>query len=277
MRGVVVKVLAGVVTVNIDGDNKELECGIKGRLKLEDYPTVGDLVLVENVDDYPLIKEILPRNNILDRPRIANVDQIFIFMAAMSPEPNNYLIDRLTVLGEYWGLDIVIGFNKSDLNKTNLSDIYRQIGYNVYEFSLINDDNIVDLSSILKDKITVLAGPSGVGKTTFVNKLLGKNRDTALVSKKTQRGKHTTRVVELLSLPFGGYIADTPGFSRLDVLLDDSKTLSSCFVEFRDNQCRFQDCLHLKEPGCSVKEKIHPLRYLSYQNLLVEIEEMKPW
>jgi ribosome biogenesis GTPase len=208
MEGVVVKVLAGVITVNTP--NGLINCTVKGRLKLDDYPTAGDVVWVEVIDDLGVVTKIYPRRNLLDRPRIANVDQIFIFMAAASPEPNAYLVDRLLVIAEYWKLKAIIGFNKTDLKKCELPEIYRDIGYDVYEFSLLEDGAIDVLREALKDKTTVLAGPSGVGKTTFVNKLLGEQRVTADVSEKTQRGRHTTRVVELLRIPEGGYIADTP-------------------------------------------------------------------
>ncbi|MDD2430995.1 MAG: ribosome small subunit-dependent GTPase A [Firmicutes bacterium] len=275
MKGVVVKVLAGVFTVNtLEG---KLECSVKGRLKLDDYPTVGDVVELEISSNHVVITRIMPRLNLLDRPKIANVNQMFIFMATSSPEPNNYLIDRLTVLSEYWQLKTIIGFNKLDLKKSDLAGIYRGIGYDVYEFSLLDDAKSQLIRGLLKDKTTVLAGPSGVGKTTFVNKLLGYDRETADVSEKTQRGKHTTRVVELLQLPEGGYIADTPGFSRLDVLIDDPKDLSRYFREYQGATCRFANCMHLKEPGCSKRDNIHPLRFQSYRELLKEIEEMKPW
>jgi len=275
MEGVVVKILAGVFTVNtVEG---LYDCSVRGKLKLEDIPVVGDNVRVEITATEAVITSILPRRNILERPKIANVDQMFIFMAATSPDPNNYLIDRLTVLGEYWQLGLIIGFNKIDLKKNNLVNIYRSLGYEVLEFSLANDENLDVISELLKDKITVLAGPSGAGKTTLVNQLVGDFRRTGDVSEKSKRGKHTTRVVELIKLPFGGFIADTPGFSRLDVFLDNPQKLASCFRETKSSSCYFQNCLHLKEPGCSVREMMSPERYESYKQLLQEIEEMRPW
>ena len=275
MEGVVVKILAGVFTVNtVEG---LYDCSVRGKLKLEDIPVVGDKVRVEKTATEAVITSILPRRNILERPKIANVDQMFIFMAATSPDPNNYLIDRLTVLGEYWQLGLIIGFNKIDLKKNNLVNIYRSLGYEVLEFSLANDENLDVISELLKDKITVLAGPSGAGKTTLVNQLVGDFRRTGDVSEKSKRGKHTTRVVELIKLPFGGFIADTPGFSRLDVFLDNPQKLASCFRETKSSSCYFQNCLHLKEPGCSVQEMMSPERYESYKQLLQEIEEMRPW
>lgn len=275
MEGVVVKILAGVFTVNtVEG---LYDCSVRGKLKLEDIPVVGDNVRVEKTATEAVITSILPRRNILERPKIANVDQMFIFMAATSPDPNNYLIDRLTVLGEYWQLGLIIGFNKIDLKKNNLVNIYRSLGYEVLEFSLANDENLDVISELLKDKITVLAGPSGAGKTTLVNQLVGDFRRTGDVSEKSKRGKHTTRVVELIKLPFGGFIADTPGFSRLDVFLDNPQKLASCFRETKSSSCYFQNCLHLKEPGCSVREMMSPERYESYKQLLQEIEEMRPW
>jgi len=275
MNGVVVKVLAGIYTVCTE--TGYLNTVLKGRLKLDEYPVVGDLVKLERTNNLAVILEILPRRNLLDRPRIANIDQLFIFNAAALPSPQNYLIDRLTVLGEYWKLKTVIGFNKADLNRCHLADSYRLLGYRVYEFSLLKEQEFSELKSILKDQITVLAGPSGVGKTTFVNKILEQNRKTGMVSEKTRRGQHTTREVELLKLPFGGYIADTPGFSRLDVYITDPYSLSNCFVEMQGIKCRFQNCLHLKEPDCQVRDKIDPLRYQSYVELLAEIKERKPW
>lgn len=275
MNGVVVRVLAGVYTVYTE--KGYLTSVLKGSLKLDEFPVVGDWVKLEETNNLAVIKEIMPRCNILNRPRIANIDQLFIFNAAALPAPQNYLIDRLTVLGEFWQLKTIIGFNKIDLNRSHLADIYRLLGYKVYEFSLLKEQEFTELKSILKDQTTVLAGPSGVGKTTFVNKLLEQDRQTGKVSEKTRRGKHTTREVELLKLPFGGYLADTPGFSRLDVYITDPLFLSNCFVEMRGVTCRFQNCLHLKEPGCQVRGKVDPLRYQSYVDLLAEIKERKPW
>ncbi len=275
MEGVVVRILAGVFTVNtVEG---LYDCSVRGKLKLEDIPVVGDNVIVEKTATEAVIISILPRRNILERPKIANVDQMFIFMAATAPDPNNYLIDRLTVLGEYWQLGLIIGFNKIDLKKNELADIYRRLGYEVLEFSLAKDENLDVINELLKDKITVLAGPSGSGKTTLVNHLVGDIRRTGDVSEKSKRGKHTTRVVELIKLPSGGFIADTPGFSRLDVFLDNPQKLASCFRETQNSSCYFQNCRHLKEPGCSVREKMSPERYESYKQLLQEIEEMRPW
>lgn len=275
MTGIVVKVLAGIYTVYTE--NGYLTAVSKGRLKLDEYPVVGDRIKLEMTNCPAVISEILPRRNLLDRPRIANIDQLFIFNAAALPAPQSYLIDRLTVLGEYWKLKTIIGFNKIDLGRCNLADSYRLLGYKVYEFSLLNDQEFTELKSALKDQITVLAGPSGVGKTTFVNKLLEHDRKTGEVSEKTRRGKHTTREVELLQLPFGGYLADTPGFSRLDVCLTDPHSLSDYFIEMQGVKCRFQNCLHLKEPGCQIRDKIDPLRYQSYVELLTEIKERTPW
>ena len=254
MEGVVVRILAGVFTVNtVEG---LYDCSVRGKLKLEDIPVVGDNVIVEKTATEAVIISILPRRNILERPKIANVDQMFIFMAATAPDPNNYLID---------------------LKKNELADIYRRLGYEVLEFSLAKDENLDVINELLKDKITVLAGPSGSGKTTLVNHLVGDIRRTGDVSEKSKRGKHTTRVVELIKLPSGGFIADTPGFSRLDVFLDNPQKLASCFRETQNSSCYFQNCRHLKEPGCSVREKMSPERYESYKQLLQEIEEMRPW
>lgn len=252
-------------------------------------PLVGDYVTytIEGEND-GTVTEIEPRKNELVRPPIANIDQAFLVFSAIEPDFNLHLLDRFLVVIEGYQIEPIIIVTKMDLLTDSErqkvqqdADYYQQIGYTVL-FTFKGDSNLTDqISSMLEGQISVLAGQSGVGKSTLLNTLLPElDLKTGEISSALGRGKHTTRHVELIELR-GGLLADTPGFSTFEMDHLEKEELSSCFPEMDKLSCRFRGCLHLKEPGCAVKEAVEQgtiaeFRYQHYLQFLEEIMDRKP-
>jgi ribosome biogenesis GTPase len=264
-------------------------CTLRGRFKKERFSLlVGDEVeynITEN--DKGIIEKILPRRSMLQRPMIANIDQVIITFAAVSPNINTVLVDRFLVLAEMSDLEIVICINKIDLADNDelqpILDLYRSIGYPVITVSAKMGIGINELRNVLSGKISVFAGPSGAGKSTILNSIEeGLTLVTGEVSEKIGRGKHTTRFAELLSLSSGGFVVDTPGFSFTEFDNVKKNELMYYFPEISAvvHECKFNTCLHLKEPQCAVKQavvegSIREERYNSYTEILTEIQDKK--
>ncbi len=278
MQAKVIKLISNKWTVNSNG--KLYECSSIGKFKyLKVSPLVGDIV---EVDDNNQITKILPRKNELIRPPIANVDQAIILTSCKEPSFSSNLLDKMLVIIEYNNIKPVICFTKYDLlNDTKEIDeiinYYKKIGYEVF----INND-VSRIKEVLKDKVSVLTGQTGVGKSSLLNKLKEDlNLPTGEISKALGRGRHTTRHVELLEIA-GGLVADTPGFSSLDFYGMSKKDIKDNFTEFYKNEdkCKYQDCIHIKEDGCYIKElvskqKIMNTRYENYVKFIKEIDENK--
>ena len=287
IKGVIVKAIGGFYYVS-DGE-KTFTCKIRGKLKRRDGGIMtGDYVDFSVVSgDQGVVEDILPRTNSMIRPKIANVNQGLIVLAAKDPEPDFMLLDRLLIFMQRTGVMPVICFNKNDLLKpddriySELQD-YEKAGFMVVYASALTEQGREQLHNVLADKITVLAGPSGAGKSSILNLQQQTARETGSVSQKLKRGRHTTRCVELLPLE-GGWVADTPGFSRLDLPKDMlPEELAKLYPEFKEPalNCRFDGCRHHKEPACAVKEalsagKISQGRYDRYLMLLQELIEMR--
>ncbi len=225
---------------------------------------VGDRVIVEEPDwtgGRGAIADVLPRQTQLDRPAIANVNQIMLVFAVADPPLEPYQLSRFLVKAESTGLDVVLCFNKSDLvtdaEEVEIKERLHLWGYQPIFISVYNSINIDLISELLKDKITVIAGPSGVGKSSLINMLIPDvNLRVGEVSGKLAKGRHTTRHVELFELPNGGLLADTPGFNQPDLDCTPEE-LATYFPEAREGlqqgNCKFSDCLHRDEPDCGVR------------------------
>ena len=260
-EGVITKGIGGFYYV--DTDNQLVECRARGVLRKRGLtPLVGDRVIIEKSDSsHGVINEIKDRKSILIRPAVANVTQMVAVVAQSSPKPNPYILDKLIASAEFAGLSVAICFNKSDLcEDEELIKAYQTAGFKVILTSALEHSGIETLGDFLKDEITVFAGNSGVGKSSLINELMMREVfETGKVSQKLERGRHTTRHSELVQLPFGGYIIDTPGFSSFDVNTIPLENLAAMFREFTDfmGDCRFPDCSHRSEPDCSVRRAVN--------------------
>lgn len=289
VRGIIQKLLGGFYYVAADG--AIWCCRARGLFRKDDIkPLVGDAVLLQPDPleaDKGYVVEVLPRSSELVRPSVANVDQAVIVFALTKPKPNFNLLDKLLIFCEVSGVEPLICFNKMDLDEdgalmAQMASVYAASGYRLVASSTKVAGGIEALREALKDRISVFAGPSGVGKSSLVNAIIpGLSLVTGEVSEKIDRGKHTTRHTELINLPGGGFVLDTPGFTSLelseisDFEPEDLKELMPDFVPYQED-CRFDDCKHVNEPGCAVREalaagKIHPSRYESYQLMLSQL------
>ena len=285
--GTIIKGIGGFYYVKTD-DNSVYETHACGRFRKEKIiPLVGDRVyLTQKLDS---ICEILPRKSEFIRPPVANIDNMVVVMSASFPEANLRLTDTMLFYFESRGTDVVICINKSDSDSDGkakkLSDIYTSAGYRVIITSAVNKMGKDELESVLKGKITAFAGSSGVGKSSLLNLVCKEyNLETGTLSSKTERGRHTTRHVELLELPFGGYVLDTPGFGKIDLPKITADATADYFREFKkyEGMCRFTGCTHTSERDCAVLEaaekgEIQPSRMESYLAFFNELKENKAW
>lgn len=284
IKGLVVKKYSSFYYVQ-DDKLDIYECKLRGKFEKQLVLT-GDKVLITVLEENKgIVEEVLPRINELYRPRIANVTMVLIVMANDLPLPSLSLLDRLLFLAYFNNIKPVIILNKSDLKMSNdaeiINDYYPKLNIKLVNTSTKTKTGHKTLEFLLADEVAVLAGPSGVGKSSLLNLLISElNIKTNEVSDKIGRGRHTTRHVELFALSNGGLIADTPGFSTLGLPAVDKYDLASYFPDFVEysSECRFADCLHRKEKECAVKERVAagdiiPSRYDNYLLMLEEIIE----
>lgn len=288
IKGTIIKGIGGFYYIKTE--QGIFECKGRGLFRKEKLvPCVGDHILLEpdELDDFKgTIVEILPRKNIFVRPPVANLGQILIVMAMEKPEPNFYLLDKFLVMAEKNQVDIIIAFNKIDLieeeDVNKIKEIYDNL-YPLYFFSAEAGLGIEEIKHQLKNKQTAISGPSGVGKSTLINKMHEDlNLEVGGISLKSQRGKHTTRHVEIFELNNGGLVFDTPGFTSFETIDVNIEELHFMFPELHKLalECRFKSCTHINEPDCAVKLSlehggIHRSRYESYVNLYNEIKNQR--
>ncbi|MBR5509845.1 MAG: ribosome small subunit-dependent GTPase A [Lachnospiraceae bacterium] len=288
MRGRIIKGIAGFYYVHAEGFGT-YECKAKGAFRNQKLkPLVGDMVEIEILNEEEKtgnLVEILPRASELIRPAVANVDQALVIFAAAKPKPNLSLLDRFLIMMDRQGIETIICFNKTDeaseKEKERIQNVYVGCGCKVLFTCAKQGQGVDELRRLLLGHTTTVAGPSGVGKSTLINLLVpDADMETGRISEKIDRGKHTTRHSELFRMDTDSYIFDTPGFSSLELTDMKKEELRYSFPEFREYEggCRFQGCLHQKEPGCGVKEAVeagtvNKERYESYTILFQELQE----
>ncbi|NLY11552.1 MAG: ribosome small subunit-dependent GTPase A [Firmicutes bacterium] len=284
-KGIIIKGIGGLYDVKTEDNCIITGCRLRGRLKLKhDTVLVGDHCLLSvSTDGTFHVEEILPRRTSLVRPPIANIEQVVVVVAVQDPEPNQMLIDGILAMAEAEGLTGLICISKSELDPQKAEEIeslYSTVPYPVIKTSAKKDEGIEELKASLYAKISAFAGPSGVGKSSLLNKLRPElNLEVGEISKKLGRGKHTTRSVQLIPLESGGLVADTPGFSRLTLETHAKEEIQNFFPELvrLSSYCRFRGCNHVSEPGCAVKEalKEKEIALDRYQSYLVFFESAK--
>ena len=276
MNGQIIRIISNLYTVKID--DMLFGCRARGVFRNKGItPLVGDNVIVDT--DNNIIVKILPRKNELKRPAIANVDNALIIASVKEPDLDLILLDKLISIITYNNIEPIIVFTKLDLLTAEkkaeialIKEYYESIGYKV----LYNYEPAQIIKAI-KGKIVVLAGQSGAGKSTLINKLTNKyDIETKEISKALGRGKHTTRHTELYDID-DALVADTPGFSSLDLSTISKEELQYTFIEFKDYECKYRDCLHNKEDDCEIKKAVENKKILKsrYDNYLKILEEIK--
>lgn len=290
MTGKIIKGIAGFYYVHVEGMGT-YECRAKGIFRNEKIkPLVGDNVKMEVLDEKDMegnILEILPRRSALVRPAVANVDQAMIIFAIVKPNPNFNLLDRFLIRMERQHLPTIICFNKQDIasneEKETLRQSYETCGYHVLFVSALENEGLEQIRELLEGKTTTVAGPSGVGKSSLINRLSpAANMETGEISAKIERGRHTTRHSEIIALGNETYIVDTPGFTSLNISEITKEELAQYYPEFAQYEpyCKFSGCAHINEPFCGIKDavtegKISSVRYENYKVLYRELKEIK--
>lgn len=292
MQGKIIKGIAGFYYVYTETYGV-LECKAKGIFRKENVrPLVGDNVeaeLLSETEKTGNIIQILPRRNALIRPAVANIDQALVIFSMTHPQPNLNLLDRFLLMMQQQKLPVIICFSKQDITQDSqqqeLLEAYADTGYRLMTVSAKEGQGVEKLLELLKGKTTTVAGPSGVGKSTLINKICPQAlMETGDISKKIERGKHTTRHSELFHVCKDTFIMDTPGFSSLGLFDVEKESLKDFYPEFlkEEENCRFRGCVHVQEPDCAVKKaveegRISRKRYENYRLLYEELKNKKQY
>ena len=285
ITGKIIKGIGGFYYVAADEQLMDIyECKARGVFRKEGItPLVGDDVRINVLPDKKgNIIEILQRKSALIRPAASNADQAVMIFALKKPAINTGLLDSFLVNTCLQGLETVIAFSKSDMGDTSeLEAIYKSAGYKVISFSNITGEGIPEIIEILRNKTSIISGPSGVGKSSLINSLLGyEYAETGELSEKLGRGRNTTRHTELIRLEPGTYIMDTPGYSSIETICTEEGEVQYGFKEMEKyiGTCKFTGCRHISEPGCPVKQaveegQISTSRYESYKDILQSVAQ----
>ncbi|MBP3728708.1 MAG: ribosome small subunit-dependent GTPase A [Lachnospiraceae bacterium] len=287
MQGKIIKGIGGFYYVH-DGRETVVECRARGNFRQQAVkPLVGDDVLIRLTDEDPgsgYIEQMLPRRNLLIRPAVANVDQALILISLEQPAFQPVLLDTFLIWMGWQEVPVIIGMNKADLGdketEESIRRSYEGAGYRVCSFSAFTGQGLETLASMLRGSSTVLAGVSGVGKSTLLNRLLPEaSMKTGALSRKLGRGRHTTRHSEIFCWDKDSYLCDTPGFSSLELPEMEAGQLETCYPEFEPYraQCFFRDCLHFREKDCCVREAVQngEIPRMRYENYCRFTEELK--
>ena len=304
-KGRVVKSTGSWVSVCADTDGDIIQCKMKGKLRLSDIRSTSPVAVGDIVDmditgpgNTGVIESIYPRKNYIVRKAsnlskeshilAANLDQAFIIVTLVKPKTSLEFVDRFLVSAKAYGVPVVIIFNKKDLYGADEIEqlavyeyIYRNIGYNTLSTSIVSSENIDKVSDLLKDKVTLISGNSGVGKSSLVNAVDPScNLKTGIISTAHLKGKHTTTFAEMYRIGNGGYIVDTPGIKGFGMVHLDREEIYHFFPEIfeESSNCQYHNCLHLSEPKCAVIQAVEDgriswSRYASYLSIMEEFED----
>lgn len=287
MQGIIIGNVSNKYEIEVDSITYEAVA--RGKFKIDEMtPTVGDRVEIDIVEEdkkTAVITKILPRDNYIKRPKLANLTRLIFVISAKEPKPDLLLLDKQLAFAEFLGIEPVIIINKMDLENeeiiNNIKNIYENIGYKVLITSAKEKKGIEEVRKVLQGQVSAFSGNSGVGKSTILNGIFGKDlTKEGVISSKNKKGKNTTTVVQLYKIDNKTYIADTPGFSTFDIYEIETTNLYKYFREFKEEEknCKFVGCTHIKEQECGIRMaleegKITKERYENYVKIYKDLKD----
>lgn len=287
MRGIIVGNVSNKYEIEVDGVTYEAVA--RGKFKIDEMtPTVGDRVEIDIIEENKktaVITKILPRDNYIKRPKLANLTRLIFVVSAKEPKPDLLLLDKQLAFAEFLKIEPIIIINKMDLENqeiiNNIKNIYQNIGYKVLITSAKQKQGIEEIREILQERTSAFSGNSGVGKSTILNAIFGKDlTKEGMISNKNKKGKNTTTIVQLYKIDNKTYIADTPGFSTFDIYEIEKADLYKYFREFKEEEknCKFVGCTHIKEQECGIRMaleegRISKERYENYVKIYKDLKD----